>query len=236
MNALHVAIEFNNIGVSLVENGRLAEGVEVFRAAAELLYFSTQSTKKQSLMSESTASDEDEKVLAVKAKLQHIVEETASEKSTIVTHHQENHDCFLYRTAIPLPPPTYGQPTTTCAAESATVLFNMALAYHLGSASLSPTCPALHNACKLCDMACSVASKVSNGPTLQLVVCGALNNMGHLHHQLGHYEASREYLDDLSDYIVSVGTDACDKASKIEKRQFLLNALLLHRPRGAPAA
>jgi hypothetical protein len=37
MNALHVAIQYNNIGVSLLESS-LDEGLDVFRGAAELRY------------------------------------------------------------------------------------------------------------------------------------------------------------------------------------------------------
>ena len=235
MNALHVAIQYNNTGVSLLESGRLDEGLDVFRGAAELMYISTQSTKNQSSISGSTASDEDEKILEVKAKLQHIFDQPAPGSSMNGSSQQEN-DCFLYHTAIRLPPPTDGQPPNTCAAESATVLFNMALAYHLGSPSPYRICPSLHNACTLYDMAYSVASRLSSEPVSQRVICAALNNMGHLHHELGRYKASREYLDNLSSYIVSLGRYAGDKTSKIERRQFLLNAMLLHRPRGAPAA
>jgi len=233
MNALAAAIQYNNIGVTLLESGHHEVGLEVFRGSAELMYTATNA--RNHVSSQTNTASEDEKIMQVKAKLQltHITSLTKAKK----IDSQIEIDCFLYHTGIRLtPPPSEGQPIYSCALVSATVLFNMALAYHLGSPQPHQICPSLHNALTLYDMAYNVATRVGTQPESQLVICASLNNLGQLHHELGQYSTSRKNLDNLSSYIVSLDPHAADNKSIIERRQFLLNAMMLHKPRGAPAA
>ena len=231
MNALHIAIHYNNIGVTLLEIGHHEECLEIFRGSAELMYIATQSIHQNP----HATMLNDTKIQEVLAKLQNVVI-----RSTIHPKNEDSrreNDCFLYHTAISVSHSKAGKhPPSNCALASATVLFNMALTYHLGSPLPHNLCPSLYNALTLYDMAYSVARRVEKEPGSQRVICAALNNLGHLHHELGRYGTSRGYLDDLSSYIVSLDLFGGDKESKSEQRRFLLNAMFLLKPRGAPAA
>lgn len=177
----------------------------------------------------------DKKIQVVLAKLQHVVIRSAIHPKNEDSRRDD--DFFLYHNAISVSHSKAGTlPPSNCALASATVIFNMALAYHLGSPLPHNLCPSLYNALTLYDMAYSVAMRVEKEYGSQRVICAALNNLGHLHHELGRYGTSRGYLDNLSSYIVSLGTHGSDNESQSEQRRFLLNAMFLLKPRGAPAA
>ena len=231
MNALVVAITYNNIGVSLLETGSHEESLEIFRGSAELMFVATRTVNEQCPQASARV---DKKINQVVGKLQHILSEAKPKQGKYDSRREA--DCFLHHTAIRLLPQSESQAPCDGALESATVLFNMALAYHLASPLPCQTCTSLHNALTLYDMAYSVAARIDNEFGSQRVICAALNNLGYLHHELGRYSTSREYLDKLSSYIVSLDPNQADKTVKSERRQFLLNALLLYKPRGAAAA
>jgi len=162
----------------------------------------------------------------------------------------EEKDEFIYHEGLLLPLPA--EISKTCAIESATILYNMALSYHLGSSS-SMNCSStshdeLHNALTLYEMACCVAYRVEtqqqSGPKTKAsskVVMASLNNMGQIYHHLGKYSKSRFYLDDLSNYILTLTAAQQERGEEggeddQERKRFLLNAMFLQKPRGAAAA
>lgn len=177
----------------------------------------------------------------------------------VVQFQDEHDDEFMSCDGITLLP-QLPLTSTTCACESAAILFNMALSYHLSSTYSVESIP-LHNALTLYEMACSVALRVESQheqlqqllllqsytqqqqhqqqrQCISRVIMASLNNIGQVYHRLGKYKKARDYLDDLSHYVLNAGTTAptLERTEILERREFLLNAMLLHEPRGAPAA
>ena len=117
-----------------------------------------------------------------------------------------------------------------CTFESAVVVYNMAIAYHLQG-----TTPCLHRAVFLFDMAFKLCCSLVDNALAISVSMGSLNNAGQIYHSLGEYPTSRRYLDTLRVYVMKLPI-AVDSTSMEERHQFLLNAVLLRPPTMASAA
>ena len=257
--ALQIASEANNLGVSLMKGRHFRDALEIFRHAADLMYALTQDLKQQlmnqpntSSSSSSSSSCASQKMPPMEAKMEELLDKHGFNSQPRKHKRQrtaldEEKDEFIYNEGLLLPLPA--KVSKTCALESATILYNMALAYHLSSNAkdyYASDSHALHNAVTLYEMACCVAYRVErqqDGPKTKCssrVVMASLNNMGQIYHRLGKYTKSRFYLDDLSNYILTSTAQEEQQEDKAEddpeRRRFLLNAMFLQKPRGAAAA
>lgn len=239
MNALEVAVDSNNIGVSLLERAQYDDALEVFRSAADLMYVVTQEIKArnsetdvdESLLEDSPSSSK--KIRETQKRIVNIAASLAAQKGRVVV--PDETDCFLYDRGFLLSMPFCGS-AIPCALHSATILANMALAYHLSVPQISNAdSPALRNAMTLYGMAYSVASRVEQNEDSRRVIMATLNNMAQIHHECGMYEESRNILDSLQEFIHDqIKAEDCDFSP--EKRVYLLNAMFVHKPQGAAAA
>ena len=239
MNALQVAIDSSTVGVSLLKATRYEEALDLFRSAADLMYEVTtvlnaagpsQADWIEIISNPTTCA----KVQAAQEKLQKVSTSTVKENEQRAERCHEA-DCFLHVRGFSLlmPPKEEEVP---CALYSATILTNMALAYHLAVPQTSSSnYPSFHNAMTLYEMAYSVATRVDNSEHSSRIVMAALNNMGQIHHECGMYDDARYILNTLQEYIRHRIKDG-DDAFSAEKRVYLLNAMLLVKPRGAAAA
>lgn len=239
MSVLKVAVDSNNTGVALLEMARYEEALEVFRSAADLMFVVTQEMKidqsgasidaKQQNESSSTS----KKVTDTQDRIHNIAASLTSKRRRVLT--PDETDCFLHHQGFNLFMPTHRQ-EVPCALHSATILANMAMAYHLSvPCTSSPESPALRNALTLYEMAYSVASRIDQNESSSRVIMASLNNMAHIHHECGMYEQSRHILDNLQEYIRQrIKSENCIFSQ--EKRVYLLNALFLNKPQGAAAA
>ena len=124
----------------------------------------------------------------------------------------------------------------TCTLESAIILFNMGLTYHLNFLKAAFSLEhALTNALTLYEMACNLGMQVSRSEGSSQIVMASLNNLGHLHHEVGDFGKSRIYLEELSNYIMSLENPTKREVAK-ERHEFMLNVMVLREPQGAPAA
>mmetsp|Transcript_27246 Transcript_27246/g.63275 ORF Transcript_27246/g.63275 Transcript_27246/m.63275 type:complete len:222 (-) Transcript_27246:65-730(-) len=120
--------------------------------------------------------------------------------------------------------------------QSAAILYNMGLTYHLSFLRPHSLDNSIRNAMNLYDMAYSLAVQEARGQEESpLVVMAALNNLGELHHELGEFETSRLYLENLTAYISSLD-DPSERKDAIERHEFMLNSMILRAAHGAAAA
>ena len=238
MNALQAAVKSNNVGVSLLETARYDEALDVFRSAADLMYVVTQVVNAAHPEANWCASISDpstcRKVKDAQEKMLKMSTFTVEENQHPLGRRHDV-DCFLHLRAFNLTMPACSH-DVDCALHSATILANMALTYHLAvPQTASSNFPSFNSAMTLYEMAYSVASRVQHSEQSSQIMMVTLNNMGQIHHECGMYDEARSILNTLQEYIrhrIKVG----DEAFSAEKRMYLLNAMLLVKPRGAAAA
>ena len=239
MNALQAAIESNDVGVSLLEASRYEEALNVFRSAADLMYvvrqvLNTTDPFERDWNASTTDPSTCEKVQAAQEKLRQVSSPPLKDNQQLAARRLET-DCFLHVRGFTLLMPA-DDDEVSCALHSATILTNMALAYHLAVPQTSSSnFQSFHNAMTLYEMAYSVAARVESSENSSRIIMVTLNNLGQIHHECGMYAEARNILNTLQEYIRHRIKDGDDSFSA-EKRVYLLNAMLLVKPRGAAAA
>ena len=118
---------------------------------------------------------------------------------------------------------------------STTILYNMALAYHLAATQCAPIPKAFQCASVLYRMACSLALKnVQSDDNMAPIAMGCMNNLGCLYYDTGEFDQARLCLDDLAKFIASVGKSS--SVPLLQRNEFMLNTMLFRNLHGAPAA
>ena len=219
---LNTAIYYNNVGIAYLEKGNHEDALRMLKEAAQQLYTATLS-HKTSVIQEADHVTETECDVFFKAH--------DFPRRPLVTNTESN--TFLCSVPIFLSVMNCSGGYTQ---ESAVVLYNMALTYHLNAISANSISKALQNAMILFEMASNLSLQVDTSEQTSQIIMSSLNNLGLLHHEQGNYSRSHQYFEDLSVYISSLRTPT-DRFVATERRAFLLNAMVLrNEAKGAAAA
>jgi hypothetical protein len=235
--AMNAAIECNNIGVTLLKAGLLCESLDTFKAAAQLMYPISESFEHSliqggtivispALSPEPAAcqnlKNQSEIMVKMAKSRTFLINESNGSKQVMSANF------FVY--ADPFTIDLVQSTPSSCTVESAIIVYNMGLTNHLCG-----SLPCLEKALCLFDMAFSLAFSVEHDPRSPMIAMTSLNNAGQIHHSLSNYVISRQYLDTLSSYLLSLPSTS--DAARIKERQyFLLNAMMLQEPKIAGAA
>lgn len=208
MTDMNIAIDHNNRAVELLEKGYNEQALMEFKKAAQLMYSTTQTLKDQRPQSVGESP-----LICTLC--------TASEKS-IATDNS-----FIRSTPLLM---SYSEgATSSCTIERATILVNMALCYHLDSLRPNSMAGAIQNAVTLYEMAYSLGLQVNEDSRSHPIILMALNNMGQMYHEVGNFEKSRLYFEDLSAYVVMLG-EIGEGHTVSDRHEFMLNAMVLRNP------
>jgi hypothetical protein len=203
MSSLHAAVEHNNQGIDYLEQGLHENSLQEFKRAAQMLHLTTQYLKENH-----------GNIKGLPAKPSNI-----QARKSIPT----NND-FIRSTPLRLG--NSDGTTISCTIESATVLLNMALCCHLNSVGTCSISDAMSNAIALYEMSYTLAMKCSYDQRSHPIILISLNNLGQLAHEVGEFELSTRYLEELSSKVVRFREGG--ELSYIDNPQeFLLNALVL---------
>lgn len=244
-----LAIEFNNLGVALLNNqGNRREAMGLFKGASQIMMH---------LISESTPNDKhnfddsrhDTRVLnAHRIYQRHTNEDHLGDApfhtSAIVLEDRdaESITCksFMCKRAISLSnedlPSGWTPLITLCCS---VILYNIALVYHLNALD-SVLESSGQTALSLYEMSFTLLSgehlDLSTSTLIGRVIMYSLNNMASLNHELTHWELSAECMKRLT--IIATLMQARDVGGllRAECQTFLLNAMVLKTPTRAPAA
>lgn len=203
--SMNNAIDHNNKGIAYLEMGLNGEALHELKVAAQLMYSTTQEMQQRKI-------DNKRNIMRVAPPSQKsILTPNSFVRSTpILMSHADNS-------------------TSTCTIESATILMNMALCYHLDSMNSQSINAAIQNAITLYEMSCSLAIQCNEDPRSHQIILISLNNLGQLAYEFGNFQASRRYFDDISSYMNLLGhTGQGDFV--IDRHDFMLNALVLRNP------
>lgn len=127
------------------------------------------------------------------------------------------------------------QTSSGYAFESAIILMNMALCYHLDSQGTQSIQRSRENAIKLYEMSYSMGLRIKSDERSHHVILSALNNLGQIYNEIGEYEKSRLYFEDLTAYVVFLGNEGhC--SSLADQQELILNSIVLRNPNTSAAA
>jgi tetratricopeptide (TPR) repeat protein len=182
---MQAAIMHNNKGVELMARGCHEIALIEFKKAAEMLYSFTQSLK------DTSGPLDPESIL-----LLHEGTSFTRFETTEMTLNIENSFLHLH----PIIMISSNEPASACTLESASVLLNMALSYHVKSIQDIPSKDVVYNAIHLYEMAFSLASQGEDAFRSSEVILTSLNNMGMIRLELGEFEAARQCFNHLLSY------------------------------------
>mmetsp|Transcript_3067 Transcript_3067/g.6839 ORF Transcript_3067/g.6839 Transcript_3067/m.6839 type:complete len:190 (+) Transcript_3067:2178-2747(+) len=179
-----IAILQNNMGVEYLQEGQHKLALQHFEAAALQLYQIAHIINNTQTTDTPVSSCKDMCI----SKEPSIVKENSFISSSPIFIHQHR-DCNVSSKSYTM--------------QSAAILFNMGLTYHLSFMQSYALDDAISNAMNLYGMAYSLAMQVSDEAGSNQIIMAALNNLGEIHHESGDFERSRSYLEDLTAYIAS---------------------------------
>ena len=214
---MNSAINRNNRGIVFLEKGLHEHALIEFKTAAQLMYTFTQELKKRHR----------DKAGSPNKPLESFTECIPSERSIMTGN------SFICSTPIIML--GSDEPSSSCTIESASILLNMALCYHLNSMRSNPMEGVLQNAINLYAMSYDLAIQVHEDSRSQKIIMTALNNLGQLNYEIGEYEASQLHLNDLSMYINFLG-EKVERSCLGDLHECMLNAMILRNQHHSAAA
>lgn len=231
---MNASIQCNNVGLTLLETGRLKDALETFKYAAQMLYPvsrcmpSSRVTTIQELPMHLMTTFHTSHPQTMIDLFQSIRERLSSNNQSTAQVDVTRGNCFVY--AKPFQLEELKEVPCSCTLESAVIVYNMGLTYHL-----TGSFDGFQKSLMLYDLAFSLAYSSELSYLSSHVAMAALNNAGQIQHALGSYDISRIYLDSLSNYVLGLPPTEYESELSV-RRQFLLNAVLLEPPITAAAA
>ena len=212
---MDVAVAYNNQGIRFLEEGQHENALAEFKKAAQVMYTITQ------------------EIHVVRPRLIGIPEsntECIPSRNPIATD-----NLFIRSTPVIMSSPKETHEVCHCTIESAAVLLNMALTYHINSQKPNCMTDALQGAITLYDMAYGLSLRVHEDSRSNHIILTALNNLGQIYFEIGEYAKSQLYFDDLSTYVMFLGPSGESTADN-GRRECILNAMVLRNPNTSAAA
>ena len=238
------AIEFNNLGVVLLNEGNRRAAVDLFKGASQLMIH---------VISQLHETDNESHPLVRRAHMIYKKRTGGVELVDAMSDHSsmknlsENLDdspagsskLFICERAILLTkehlPSTSTQLGTTCCS---VLLYNLSLVYHLAAVD-SVLESSGQKALNLYTMAFSLLLEENfkaDSTLILRVMMYCLNNMAALSYELTQWELSAEYMKRLTIVVALVKARDVDSSLHEECQSFLLNAMVLKTPTRAPTA
>mmetsp|Transcript_23764 Transcript_23764/g.34038 ORF Transcript_23764/g.34038 Transcript_23764/m.34038 type:complete len:223 (-) Transcript_23764:246-914(-) len=217
--AYHSAVQLNNQGVKALEsNGDAEIAHDYFKASIDVLTRSL-SRKSQDVKQRTGAMEESDAIFEWSHRIHNLYQQT---------------DRFVYARALHIIPATNSDDLIDFAHESAAIVFNLALVFHLIGLQRNRM-EYLQRAMGFYEISQTIRFKTSISSCQQIAVhdLAILNNLGQLHYELCNYHFSREYFNMVAKELSCVRLLACVRE---DVNGFALNCLLRQEPQLAAAA
>jgi hypothetical protein len=226
LDLLNESIALNNLGATLASAGDLHGAIDHIMTAAKRMHPVSKHIGMHSCCSSSSGL----RGFEAPGGMRQDVHESADSLS--IRFHSKSlssaEDTFSFLQPIHIP--VASQLPAACTLESAIIVFNMAILYHLQASASS-----LQRAAFLYDTAFNLVSALGHHTTAATIAMASLNNIAVILWATGEYAESREYLRGLCCFVHRLPSVANSTALE-ERRQFLLNTVFLRPPTRAGAA
>lgn len=217
---MNVAIAHNNQGIVYLERGQHECALYEFKIAAQLMYSFAQELKTKRAESPTPLQQNQKQIESCQS-----FTECLSSGKPLVSDADATFIC-----STPIVMFCSEEPSSSCTIESAAILLNMGLCYHLNIHSGQyPVACVTKSAIDLYEMAYGLAAQVHEDSRSQRIIITCLNNLGQLYHEISEYESSKKFLNDLSSYVRYIGSRFTDDAVR-DLRECMLNAMVLRNP------
>jgi tetratricopeptide (TPR) repeat protein len=193
----------NNNGVAQLEKGNYEQALQDIRIAAQFLYYARKSLKQMKIPRTST------------------MQSQYCRQAFICISTQNEFVCsnaFLLEQS--------DEPISSCIIESASVLLNMALCYHINSLESKSIFNSSSNAVQLYKMAYNLSIQCHDDIRRHNLILMSLNNLGQLMYDTGEFDLSRLYFEELTCKVIRL-LQANDSSMIANGQDFLINALVL---------
>lgn len=231
ISTMQEAIILNNHGVHNLKTGQFSAALKYLKQAAERLYKLTRETNQVPETEEEQAFEQNIFKLDAEGNCDVCCE--TSLKGGCSLMQSDNIGVFIQATPFCLPQ-TFPCNKVGLTFVSTIVLYNMGLTYHLSSCQCSSIPNAIESAVTLYKMSCALAVRHPGNDQLIPLVMACMNNLGCLYFDLGDFDMSKKFLDDLTLYIMSLGANL--RVPQLKRNELMLNAILLRNPSAARAA
>lgn len=257
-----LAADLNNLGAMHLQNGHLRTSLEFFRDALNLTLIDLEAEQHNacsedmpSRRAEINATGTGGQNSPVRSGLTNNL--SAANSDTCM---EAENDCiqplpssvqFIQSQAInviPLPTAYSSDSLVNMTIVSSIILFNLGIVYHLrgleennqSSACLLKAC-SLYQKSQVLLAGSGVPLNSTGNPVIDMLSMAIENNMAHVFFELSMYEDSRQHFDQLIAFALTVvparyGDFMVGSLVDQQKSSFLLNAMILHAPKLAPAA
>ena len=235
LSLMNAAAECNNIGVALMQSGRLSDAVITLTNSAELMYDVSQylqwgmnhprhldpGSLKSTLVGISAVRQARETMIRIPDQKEPIHTQVMNTANDTDNLFMSPYPIFLdIRPDLP----------HFCTYEAAAIIFNMGLAYY----SCQNNNALLRAAC-LFEMAFGLAQMVPEDCRASPLAMASLNNTAYVFYSLGCYQLTTQYLSTLAEYIELL-PETQDERERQERLHYLMNASYLRQPTIAGAA
>ena len=232
------AVDCNNLGADFLRAGHRNEAIEAFREVAKLIQplsgvIHFEAARKEASPAAVSPSEARRVFFKLKERVQrlNLLLLSTQRCAPLLEKLDYNRSSMMFTAPMKI------SNLLNCGPESytilsATLLYNLALTFQLNGTEKS-----LRKSARLFQRAYSLAcyAEDGNNPYLEKLRMVSLNNSGHIHHQLGNYQAAKQHLASLFEFVLSLPTSLSSEDMS-ERQAVLCNALLLQEPNIAAAA
>lgn len=224
MDIFRCAIEFNNEGARLLENGNFNAARKAFRQATDLMTMVIQSFPGGKMTIKPLPSGKRKRLSTF------VWSKNPMPVPLDPLNHETVSNAFFFRRALFIFPMEDDWESrfnaSDCTEESATVVYNLALAFHLSSITDNVS-EMMKQAKTLYEIAVTIRSRTLEQSCLDIFGMAVLNNLGQIYHELSDYTAAKSLFYRLSIQLAML--QAHDMVHWIAKEDcdgFVLNAML----------
>jgi tetratricopeptide (TPR) repeat protein len=233
------AIDCNNLGADLLQAGHPKEALQAFQEATKLTQPISGGLHFEATRNESIPAPEALQVVFFKLKervqrLNLLLVLLIAKQPHALEKLDYDHSSMLFTAPMKISILNYGP--ESCTILAGTLLYNVALTFHLHGSEKS-----VRTSARLFERAYSslaYAERMEDGSKkryLEKLRMASLNNSGHIHHKLGNYQAARQHLASLFEFVLSLPASLSSEDMS-ERQAVLCNAFLLQEPSIAAAA
>ncbi|GAX20290.1 hypothetical protein FisN_6Hh241 [Fistulifera solaris] len=251
------AAELNNLGALHLQGGHLRTSLDLFRDALSLTLLDLEAEQRSSCCNDisdesRTASPQtSDEVAACSASPNQAASASSCTEEADCLQPSPSSTAFVQSQAInviPLPNAYSHDPLVNMTIVSSIVLFNLGIVYHLkGLEGTNESSSYLVKSCSLYQKSqvlladSGVPLNCTGNPVIDILSMAINNNLAQVFFELSMYDDSRQHFEQLIAFAVTVvparyGDLAIGNLIDEQKSKFLLNAMILHAPKLAPAA
>jgi tetratricopeptide (TPR) repeat protein len=237
---MNEAFSCNNMGVSLLLQGKHALALKCFSQAARRLYCISFKSHMIDEMIPLQGTKLETELGLYRANDSYYSDDIIESATLSECAFTQNDDYSLYVFTNPFllnDTTSVRNKSTMAISSSVIVIFNMALCHDTAWRMYESSNGIHSNAIKLYEMACCLAIQNSvDRCIMDQIVTACLNNLGCIFYRIGEYENSRLYSEHMILFMSQRDYSLDDDDAKLQRKEYLLNLMQIQSPHFSASA